>query len=222
MAWHVVLASLVEARSLRSQAEVISTIIIVSVALIIALGLVYYLGPFVAESQSRYRLYSLLSSYASALSIVPVSTINTTSNITSVLIIKNTGSLGFRAYLAIIPFYQRVPVPVNATSLVYNMTNNYSVIDPNDFTGWSLLNGANVSSFLINVYIISSYYKLSNFIENTNVLVYDLGILQPGSTRVLKIVLVDPIPVYSYSVTIFARVGDNYYEIGRFILYSGG
>ena len=207
---------------MRAQAEVISTAIIVSVALIVALGLIYYLNPFTARSQSQYRLYSLLSSYASALDIVPVSTINTTSNTTSVFIVENTGPLRFRAYLAIVPFYQRAPVGANVTGLVYNMTSNYSVIDPGDFTGWSQLNGANVSAFHIHVYITSSYYRLSDFTGTANITVYDLGVLGPSTTRVLKVVLVSPAPVYSYSAIILARVSNDYYEVGRFILYSSG
>jgi len=207
---------------LRAQAEVISTAIIVSVALIVALGLIYYLNPFTARSQSQYKLYSLLTSYASELEIAPVSTINTTLNTTSVLIVKNTGSLGFRAYLTIVPFYQRAPVEANVTGLVYNMTSNYSVIDPGDFTGWTQLNGTNVSAFNIHLYITSSYYRLSDFVGAANVAVYDLGVLSPGTTRVLKVVLVNPIPTYSYSVIILARVSNDYYEVGRFILYSSG
>ena len=207
---------------MRAQAEVISTAIIVSVALIVALGLVYYLNPFTARSQSQYKLYSLLSSYASGLDIIPVSSINATSNTTSVFIVENTGSLRFRAYLAIVPFYQRAPIRANVTELVYNMTSNYSVIDPDDFTGWTQLNGTNISAFNIHLYITSSYYRLSDFIGTVNVTVYDLGVLNPGSTRVLKVVLVSPAPVYSYSAIILARVSNDYYEIGRFMLYSGG
>ena len=207
---------------MRAQAEVISTAIIVSVALIVALGLIYYLNPFAARSQGQYKLYSLLTSYASELEIAPVSTINTTSNTASVFIVKNTGPLRFRAYLAIVPFYQRAPVGANVTGLVYNMTSNYSVIDPDDFTGWTRLNGTNVSAFNIHLYITSSYYRLSDFIGTANVTMYDLGVLGPDSTRVLKVVLINPAPTYSYSAIILARVSNDYYEIGRFIVYSGG
>ena len=101
------------------------------------------------------------------------------------------------------------------------MTSNYSVIDPGDFTGWSRLNGTNVSAIHIHLYISSSYYRLSELIGNTNITIYDLGIIHPGEIRVLKIVITSPTPIYSYSAVILARTGNDYYEVGRFVLYSG-
>ncbi len=205
---------------MRAQAEIISTVIIVSVALVIAFGLIYYLNPYVVRSQSQFKLYSTLSSYASSLSIVPVSTINST-NITAVFILENTGSVTPRLYLAIVPFYGQVPVATTVLAQVYNMTGNYSVIDASDVTGWTILNATNISAFHIHLYVSSSYYRLSDLAGSFNVSIYDLGIIGPREVRVIKAILSNPEPIYNYAAIILARVNNEYYEIGRYILYSG-
>jgi hypothetical protein len=219
MDWHVVLTQIGWCRGMRGQAEVISTAIIVSVAVVVALGLVYYLNPFAARGSAEYHKSALLSAYSSSISFIPISTINDTNTI-SVFAVKDVGNTEFRLYMGVTTLYRNIPVNLTNSSVqAYIMSDDTAVVDSD--SGWSALSGFNISSRHVFLYIDSRYYSLSEFIDaNSTYTLFDLGIIKPGDTLVLKVVVSNPNPVYTYVVSLYARIGNDFYEIGRYTIIT--
>ncbi|BEP16860.1 hypothetical protein PYJP_02120 [Pyrofollis japonicus] len=205
---------------LRGQAELISTVIIVSVAIIIAFGLIYYFNPMISRSSAEYQLSSKLSLVASSLVISPISSLNKTDNVITVLFVKNMGQVSYRLYTGVVVLYGNIPVKDQANISIFIMRGDAAVVDGNE--GWKKINGFNTTSQYVYIYINSKYYRLSDYVGQVNYTLFDLGVLgNSRSSIVLKNVLRDPNPIYTYVLSFLVRVGDKYYEVGRFPIYSG-
>lgn len=208
---------------MRGQAEVISTAILVSVAVVVALGLIYYLEPQLAASSRDYQVSSLLSSYAASLQVTELSRVNTTGGVVEAFELSNLGPRPFRIYVGVVPFLNSTGIPVSGGGgnyTAYVMVNESAVVAPGNTTGWAVLPSVNVSPLSLWIYVGSKYYRISDLGWNGSVLLYDLGVLNVSKPLVIKVDISDMSTDIVYYVSFFARIGNQYYEVSRVIVYQ--
>ena len=210
---------------MRGQAETVSVVILVSIALIIALGLIYYFSPLLAKSSRSYRLASLLSTYAASLQVVELSQINSSIGVTEVLELNNLGTHSLRIYVGVLAFLNSSDIPVDVGGQYYNvyrLANGSAPLIYGNTSGWRLLPRINVAPGHAWVYvqIQDKYFRLSELGWNSSLVLYDVGPLNSSSPIALKIDVNVTQPAFTYFVSFFARVGNQYYEVSRIVVYQ--
>lgn len=205
---------------MRGQSEVIATAILVSVAIVVAFGLIYYLEPQVARLSAENQVAVRLSSYSAALQLSPLSSLNTSNGVTWVFLLSNVGTEAFRIYLSILPVLNDVPTSVAYNFTVYNLTNSSALVEPGSVSGWSILPSLNVSPLRLHIFVNGKYYRLSELGFNESITIYDFGILVPGAPFAVKVDVNVTMPSVSYVFVVLTRISNDYYEIGRFVVYS--
>ncbi len=203
----------------RAQAEVLATTIIVSVAVIVALGLVYYLSPQLSRLSASHRASMLLSTYSASLGLSPLSSLNSSSVLVYSFGISNSGTIGVRVFLVVVPFMNGLPAVLNYTYSFYIMTNSSAVLAPGQASGWAPVPSLNVSTSDVFLYIRDGYYSLRDSgYTATSITLYDVGIVRPGGSVVVKLDLSGP-SIASYVAALLVAVNGKYYEVGRYVVH---
>ncbi|ABM81230.1 hypothetical protein Hbut_1406 [Hyperthermus butylicus DSM 5456] len=199
--------------TMRGQAELISTAIMVGVALVIAYGLIYYLTPLIAAQRTGNEIASLIARTSAAISAVPV---YGEDNVTVVNIYGEALEAPVRLYVTVIAFDRntsRIAPPSNYDFNVYILASE--IADASSPTGWNQL--ASITAPCRNVYIAygNGYYQLSSFIQNCVALrLYDVGVLEPGIPVTVRVEY-GPVGGYQYTIHVLIRISDNYYTVAE-------
>lgn len=197
---------------LRGQAELISTVIIVSIAVTLALGLVYYLTPLVAQARLQQQVYAQLAGIASGLTTSLSAYENDSGTLEAVISVTNNGFQNVRLYYGVLGFDdQGVPRSLPVYS-IYNMTGSVATL-PVGGSGWSPLPGFNVTTDYVYVYVKDGYYQLWSLGLRGNYTLYDGGIVKPGDSRVIGFEVTGAPPGYRYAAVIYAEVSGYFYSV---------
>lgn len=212
---------------LRGQSEVISTAIIVAVAVALALGVVYYLTPLVVSNRVAQQLQMLLLDQGASLSVGIVYSENTTTGQIVVAEIRHLGGTGsFNVYAAVIALGgDGLPVAaINAS--FYLLNESASVASATGSEGWIDLNATGRLLFVtpgwVYMYVKDGYYVLSGLSSYSGgpVLLADLGLVRPGDVVTLKVEY-DRLAGCDdcvYVLSLFSMVNGRFYEVRRVVL----
>ncbi len=199
---------------MRTQAELLSTVIIVSIAIVLALGMVYYFTPLLVQARANQQIMNTLSNIAAALSMSLEGFENSTGGFKAVTVVINSGTSATRLYVFVLT-YNSENLPVLLPSLTYTVYNMSSAAAPLEYdNGWNLLPSVSVDSRHVYVYIKDGYYGIGELKGNAgSIRLFDAGILRPGSYTVLKVEAQGVQPGYVYSVALATRINNNYYVV---------
>lgn len=197
---------------LRGQAELISTVIIVSIAVTLALGLIYYLTPLIAQARAQQQVYAQLAGIASGLTATLSAYENDSGTLYAVVTVTNNGFQDVRLFYGVLGFDdQGVPRSLPVYS-VYNMTSSVAAL-PVGGAGWSPLPGFNTTTDHVYVYVKDGYYRLWDLGLKANYTLYDGGILRTGKSMVVGFSVTGAPPGYRYAAVIYAEVSGDFYAV---------
>jgi len=208
-------------RARRGQAELLSTVIIVSIAVTLALGLVYYLAPVLAQARAQQQLMTRLAEISSGLTLTLAAYENTSTGFNAVVSVVNSGAGLVNLYLGVIAVDDG-GVPQNISTLsydVYNMTASVASID--GVVGWTLLPALTVDVRDVYVYVKDDYYSLYSFWGGGNYTLYSLGVFRSGDTGVFKVEAEGLQPGYTYVIALFTMANNRYYLVGELAVPFG-
>ena len=214
---------------MRGQSEVISTAIIVAVAVALALGTIYYLLPLVVQNRVAQQVQSLLLGYSASTSASLVYLENTSSGVSAVFTVRRSGAAeAYTVYSAVVAFDENgLPVSEVNNATFYELSGD--VAEATGSSGWTNLTAAGrimyVPAGYIYLFIKDGYYSLSglgSYSGSGSVEVAELGLLRPSESRVYKVVF-SPLPGCNctYALVIMASVNGRYYEVERLALGLG-
>ncbi len=207
----------------RGQAELISTVILVSLAVVIALGLVYYLTPLLAGVRVEQQIMSRLAQIASSLDAGVAAAEPGANNLSVVFFVQNGGVDNVTVFLGVLAVKNNnVPVATLYNYSFYNMSSAAAVL--NGTAGWALLPSEQVNPGLVYVYAGDNYYVLASFVKNiTGYKMFTGGIIPPGGIGIYKLLLNFTTTSFTYEVAIFVMVNGRYYEVAALpVLGAGG
>ncbi|GEM_PF-3735570 len=198
----------------RAQAELISTVIIVSIAVTLALGLVYYLTPLLAQARAHQQVMARLGEIASGLTLTVTAYQNTSTGFNAVANVVNSNAGLVDLYMAVLALDDLgAPRNTSLTYKVYNMTS--PVASLSGTTGWTELSSVTVPAGKVYVYVRDGYYNLGSIWRGGNVTLYRLGLFRNGGYGVFKIEAYGAEPGYTYVVAVFAVVNGEYYLVAE-------
>ena len=196
----------------RGQAELISTVIIVGIAITLAFGLVYYLTPLMAQARAQQQIYAQLSQVASGLSTSLLAYENNSGVVDAVISITNIGAQNVRLYYGVLGFDERGVPRVVPVYWVFNMTSPVAELPVNS-SGWSLLHSINVSAGNVYVYVKDGYYTLGGMGLNETYVLYDGGVLKTGETEIIGFRIVATSSSYRYMGVIYIMINNDFYTV---------
>lgn len=198
----------------RAQAELISTVIIVSIAVTLALGLVYYLTPLLAQARAQQQVMARLAEISSGLNAVLSAYENTSDGFNAVVDLANNGAGVVALYIGVLAYNELgVPEPIAGSYEVYNMTGYAAPLSGS--ASWALLNSRAVDAGHVYVYVRDGYYSLASLGVDGNYTLYDAGVLRDGGYGVYKVSASGLALGYRYAIAVYAAVGDNYYLVAE-------
>jgi hypothetical protein len=204
----------------RAQAELISTVIIVSIAVTLALGLVYYLTPAIAQARAHQQVMARLSEISAGLMVSLAGYENTSGGFNAVIDVSNSGAGLVNVYVGVLALDEGgVPRNIGVTYTVYNMTD--SVASLSGAVGWSALPSLTVPAENVYVYIRDGYYSLGRIWRGGSYVLYNGGLLRDGSYGVYKVSASGLQTGYTYVITVYAMVNGNYYTVSEVLVPYG-
>ncbi len=214
---------------LRGQAEIISTVIIVSVAVAIALSVIYYLIPVLTQNRVLYQLQATLAEIAAGTRTGVVYegnyTVNGTDVYTVVFSLSNLGTVGEVAYYAAVMAFTEDMLPVGwANYTMYRLNGTAAPAAVND-TGWVSLaaDAFPVPPGLVYLYIRDGYYRvdqLRTFDPGFGpARLTPLGIIKPGEAEIFRADIYDYNSTsVRYALVVFVEANGNFFEVRRIYL----
>ena len=208
---------------MRGQAELISTVIIVAIAVTLALGLIYYFTPLIAQLHEASAVSALLSQATSCVSIEPVSVENLTGNYTAVAVfIGNKGDCSAMNFYGLVVGFDNV-TGLPSTLPPFNASlGNSSVLVLSSNAGWVPLSGFNVSVGSVYLFIRDGFYPLGDLrpIREqgiVNATLYNLGMLGGGESKLYRFIY-DSGKAPLNAVVVLIKINDRFYEVGRYLV----
>ena len=201
---------------MRAQAELISTVIIVSVAVTVAIGFIYYVYPGLARYSARSQVASLAASVSSSLSVSQV----LGNESSCVLELSYSGSRATRLYLGVFETNESLGI-VGGEPLFSVYVFNDSYADAPVFSSsaaWSPAPNTTVDNRYVMLFYGGEYMALGGLVPGNSTL-YDLGVFSHGTVRAVRVDL--PVPGV-YAATVFIRVSNSFYEVGRVACKTAG
>lgn len=212
----------------KGQAELVSTVIMVGLALVIALGIIYYFTPIITRVGVSGQLKATLASAGASIDASVVVLDSGSFGTKSVVIVRNVGDTRWRVCLSIIAFnkdgfpvesidsdyylFEESPAWINTTSgwvsITYLASQGASFTiynEPKDYV-YMLFSGEHISLSSINSF-------MSSVVE-----IACLDVLDPGSTRIVRVDL--PVNIAAqegkvYSLVVLTIINNLFYEIKR-------
>ena len=214
---------------LRGQAELLSTVIIVSVAVALALGVIYYLLPLAAQGSVQQQIRSILSQITGSLVVATPSVIENDTAISAIVVVRNIGGAGdYMLYMGVVGL-DNASVPLVLPNATFYELNG-SVASLNGTAGWvELAPGVrvfNITLDLVWLFIRNDYYRaadLARFDANDTIALASLGLFHAGDLRTFRVDVVksNTTSVSSYVVVVFTLVNGEFYEVARVVLAAG-
>ncbi len=212
----------------RGQAELVSTVIMVGLALVIALGIVYYFTPLITRVSVSGQLKATLASAGASIDSSVVVLDSSSLGTKTVVIVRNVGDTRWRACLSVIAFNED-GLPVESVDSVYYLFEG-SPAWINTTSGWvSLAQLAsqggdftiyNEPSEYVYMLFPSEHISLSSLSSFTSsvVEIACLDVLDPGSTRIVRVDL--PVNIAAqggrvYSLVVLVVIDNLFYEVKR-------
>ncbi|HID41495.1 MAG TPA: hypothetical protein EYP33_04990 [Pyrodictium sp.] len=202
---------------MRAQAELVSTVIIVSIAVVIGLALVYYLTPLLAENRANQQLASYLAEVSSGLDAGIVYSNETDSGylaVFSVYAARIADSV--HVYLAVVAEYANLTGRLLAyPEYDYQfslLTANATLV--NASTGW--INPTRLLAEADTVYAgpyDGQLYPYSSLSDATVIPLYDGGVLQPLEEKIYRVIVYGPTSGIVYKILVLVEVSGRYYPV---------
>lgn len=214
---------------MRGQAELLSTVIIVSVAVALALGVIYYLLPLAAQGSIQQQIRSILGQITGSLVVATPAVVENDTSITAIVVVRNIGGAGdYMLYMGVVGL-DNASVPLTFPDTTFYELNG-SVATLNGTTGWvQLAPGVrvfNVTLDLVWMFIRNDYYRLADlerFSANDTIALASLGLFHTGDLRTFRVDVVkdNTTRVNTYVLVVFTLVNGEFYEVARVPLGSG-
>ncbi len=225
---------------MRSQSEIISTVIILGAAVTIALALIYFLGPMIAGSRAHHQVVNYLAQLSAGLesSTIYSTSSSSATNVTQLVLFTVSGTRlpdETALYMYVIgrdPDTDRILDP---STTLYNYTvyslgsldyslilsaDNFSAVLNELSSRWNLLTRLTTDS--TDVYILEddgNLYKLSELSTINTTDIYVLGLAPIGYTELYALVVTGPSDIV-YEVVISTLINGEFYPVAQHIVAS--
>ena len=206
---------------MRGQAELLSTVIIVSVAVVLALGVVYYLMPLAAQGSIQQQIRSILSQITGSLIVSTPSVVTNNTTVKAVVVVRNVGGAGSYMLYMTVAALDNSSVPLFFPNATY-YTLNSTVASLDSTSGWLVLQpGAgvfNVTADLVWMFVRNDYYRLSSlkrFNASDTIALASLGLFNTGDLRTYRVDIQLTNTTATYLIVLFTLVNGEFYEVAR-------